>query len=85
MGRGFFYRLTFPLEAFDVFKLEEIKILAKIKEIFYDKNMSLTVIIPAYNEEESLRFLIPQLYKILGKNIEIIIIDKISNTIPKYL
>jgi len=78
MGRGFFYRLTFPLEAFDVFKLEEIKILAKIKEIFYDKNMSLTVIIPAYNEEESLRFLIPQLYKILGKNIEIIIVDDAS-------
>jgi len=40
--------------------------------------MKISIILPAYNEGENLEELLPQIYKILGEDIEIVVIDDAS-------
>lgn len=40
--------------------------------------MKITVILPAYNESESLKEILPKLYKIVGDNLEVIVVDDAS-------
>ncbi len=57
-----------------------IKYLANpTKNIYYKKSMKVSIILPAYNESENIREIIPKIFEVVGRDVEIIVVDDSSS------